>query len=84
MSQIEKLIQRLKNKPKDFTYDELKKVLNYYEYKEYNKGKSSGSRVQFVDDCGLKYEIHKPHPSNCLKPYQIDDLLNYLKKSGVL
>ena len=30
MSQKEKLIERFSNKPKDFTYDELKRLLGYF------------------------------------------------------
>lgn len=36
MSKIEKIIERLKTAPRDFTYEELKKVLNNYGYIEYN------------------------------------------------
>ena len=38
MSKKDKLIQRLKSKPKDFTYDELKTLLNYLEFVEHSKG----------------------------------------------
>ena len=30
MSKVEKLIEKLKSKPKDFTWDEMIKVLNYF------------------------------------------------------
>lgn len=40
MSKIEKQLDRLKSMPKDFTYNELKSVLNYLGFKEYNKGKT--------------------------------------------
>ncbi len=49
MSKKEKLLERLKAKPKDFTYDELKTLLNYLGFNEYNKEKTSGSAVKFVD-----------------------------------
>lgn len=45
MSRINKEIERIKQKPKDFTYEEAKKLLNKFGYYEYNKGKTSGSRV---------------------------------------
>lgn len=32
MGKIDKLLERFKSKPKDFTYDELKKVLNHFDY----------------------------------------------------
>lgn len=47
MSKKDKLIQRLKSKPKDFTYDEVRTLLNYLGFGESNKGKTSGSAVKF-------------------------------------
>ena len=68
MSRKEKIINRLKSKPKDFTYDEAKKVLNMFGFIENNKGKTSGSKVVFVNKSYKKVELHKPHPSSILKP----------------
>lgn len=80
MSKIEKDIERLKSRPKDFTYDELKKVLNYFGFYEDNKGRTSGSKVGFVNkDIGVRLDLHKPHPSNVLKTYQINSVLKDLK-----
>ena len=50
MSKKDKLIERLKSKPKDFTYNEAKVILNSFGFIENNKGKTSGSRVVFVKD----------------------------------
>ena len=47
MGQKEKLIQRLKSRPKDFTFQEAETLLGYLDYKRSNKGKTSGSRVVF-------------------------------------
>lgn len=41
MGQKEKLIQRLKSKPKDFTFDDAETLLNYLDYIRSNKGKTS-------------------------------------------
>ena len=79
MSKLEKAIERLKSKPKDFTYDEAKQILNKFGYREHNKGKTSGSRVKFIDNSNSKIEIHKPHPGNILKEYQIEVIINELK-----
>lgn len=78
MSQVEKLINRLLSKPKDFTYDELKQILNYFGFYEYNKGKTSGSRVSFVNHDNIKFELHKPHPTNVLKPYVVNKLIEFV------
>jgi len=48
MSQDEKLIKRLLSKPKDFSYNELQKLLKKMGYIEQQLGKTSGSRVAFV------------------------------------
>ncbi len=71
MSKLEKQIERLKSKPKDFTYDELKGLLNKLGFIEYNKGKTSGSSVKFIDNYNKIIELHKPHPSNIIKQYKI-------------
>ena len=67
MSQIEKLKIRLKSCPKDFSYEELRFLLIHLGFYEFNKGKTSGSRVQFVSPDGNKLELHKPHPGNIIK-----------------
>ena len=78
MSKKEKLIARLLTIPKDFTYDEMSSLLKYLGFEEFSKGKTSGSRVEFVrgKDTIL---FHKPHPGNELKLYQIKQIINELK-----
>ena len=71
MSKLQKDIERLKSKPKDYTYDELKVLLNKLGFSEYNKGKTSGSSVKFIDNYDRKIVLHKPHPSNIIKSYKI-------------
>ena len=78
MSKKEKLLQRLKSKPKDFTYDELKTLLNYLGFNEYNKGKTSGSAVKFIDIHNRTIELHKLHPSNTLKIYKLIEIIKQL------
>lgn len=80
MSKKEKLIKRLKTKPKDFTYDELKTILNYLEFYESNKGKTSGSAVEFKDEFRRKIVLHKPHPGNIIKSYKINEIMNLLEE----
>ena len=85
MSRIEKLIDRLKKNPKYLTYEELKKILKSFGFYEYNKGKTSGSRVIFINKYNhLKIELHKPHPNNIVKTYIIKNLLHKLRKMGVI
>lgn len=84
MSKKDKLLEKLKSKPKDFTYNEAKIILNKLGYFENNKGKTSGSRVAFINEKNEKIELHKPHPANTLKLYQINKLLNKLEEMEVI
>jgi len=85
MSRIEKLIQKLLSRTKDFTYDDLVKILSSFGYEEIKKGKTSGSRRAFVK-MSTKHiiRLHKPHPGIILKMYQIDNIISELKKEGLL
>ena len=84
MSRLEKEIERLKSKPKDYTYDEAKSLLNKLGYIEHNKGKTSGSKVRFISNSNLKIDLHKPHPRNILKQYQIIEIIRVLEKGGLI
>lgn len=78
MSKIEKLIERFRFQPKDFTWDELVKVLAHFGYSEMKKGKTGGSRRKFVDSKNNVINLHKPHPGNILKGYAIKQIIDYL------
>lgn len=84
MGQKEKLIQRLKTKPKDFTFDEAEKLLGYLSYVRSNKGKTSGSRVMFISEEHEAILLHKPHPQKELKAYQIKQLIEVLEQEGLI
>jgi hypothetical protein len=85
MSKISKLVQRFKNKPKDFTYDELCRILKSLGYIEDNQGKTSGSRVGFYnEETGHMIRIHKPHPTNVLKEYQIELIVEDLEGRNLI
>jgi len=81
MSSHEKLLERFLKLPKDFTWNELKRLLGKYGYFQENKGKTSGSRVNFENENSrICLSLHKPHPKNILKPYQMKDVLEFLKR----
>ena len=83
MSQYDKLIDRLKSRPKDFTFNEAKLLLESFGYAMSSSGKTSGSRVCFIR--GKKvFRMHKPHPRSVLLAYQIKELLDELKQEGLL
>jgi len=83
MSKKEKLIARLKSKPRDFTFDEAEALLLSLGFVKSNKGKTSGSRVLFERD-GLPVDMHRPHPGNELKGYQVLKMLKLLEKEGLV
>ena len=84
MGQKEKLVEHLKSKPKDFTFNDAETLLGYFDYKRSNKGKTSGSRVMFVSDNHPPIMLHKPHPRKELLSYQIKQLIDILKQEGLL
>ena len=83
MSQKDKLIVRLKSKPKDFTFDEAKSLLDSCGYVMSTSGKTSGSRVCFIRGKKI-FRMHKPHPRKELLSYQIKELIDELKQEGLL
>ena len=83
MSQKDKLIIRLKSKPKDFTFDEAKSLLGSCGYVMSDSGKTSGSRICFIRGKKI-FRIHKPHPRKELLSYQIKELIDELKQEGLL
>jgi predicted RNA binding protein YcfA (HicA-like mRNA interferase family) len=79
MSQLDKLKARLCAKPKDFTWDELVKVLAAYGFESLTKGKTAGSRRQFYNlTTQVAISLHKPHPGNILKEYQLKEIITLL------
>lgn len=80
MSKTEKLIARLLARPKDFTYDELRSLLSSLGYRE---AQGAGSRVCFVSD-SHKIKLHKPHPGNIMKAYQLDLVIEELTTKGLI
>ncbi|MDR0681557.1 MAG: type II toxin-antitoxin system HicA family toxin [Dysgonamonadaceae bacterium] len=86
MSTKEKLIERFKTQPKDFTFDELKKMLKSLGFELSNKGKTSGSRVRFQNrESKLIIDMHKPHTSGGpIKETVLKDLYNNLINNNLI
>lgn len=81
MSELEKLKERLKSLPKDFTYDEAKSLLTKLGFVESNKGRTSGSRVKFCKN-DKDILLHKPHPNNEMKRVYVKQLVELLIEYG--
>ena len=85
MSQIEKLKRRLLSRPKDFTMEELEHLLLKTGCIKKKQGKTSGSKVSYMDPVdGTTLSLHDPHSQKELKPYAIDLAIEFLKETGRL
>ena len=85
MSQKEKLIAKLRTRPKTFTFEDAETLLGFFSYKRDNKGRTSGSRVAFVSSGNkTKIVLHKPHPRKELLEYQVKQLISQLEQEGLL
>jgi hypothetical protein len=82
MTRQEKLLNRFVSRPTDFTYNGLIRLLRGFGYE---KLQGSGSRAVFRNkEIGHNIKMHKPHPGNVLKRYQIDLIIKELKSKGLL
>lgn len=85
MSRLEKLLKRFLSRPADFTYSELDRMLKSLGYEAISTGHTAGSRVAFYRPItGHIVRLHRPHPQPILKRYQIDQLIEELKREGLL
>ena len=84
MSRRSELIARLKTRPKDFTWEELGRLLEGLGYTEAKAGRTGGSRRRFVHSTAPTIALHKPHPGNIVKMYVIDDVLRILTEEGLI
>ncbi len=83
MSKKDKLLDKLLKKPKDFTFDEMTSLLSYFGY-ELKQG-GTGSGVKFIKAGSNEViNFHKPHPSGILKRYVLDQVIEKLRKDGLI
>ena len=84
MGTKEKLRERFKKMPSDFTFEEMQRLLEGYGYERSNKGKTSGSRLIFKNGDKRPIMLHKPHPGNIVKEYAMKQVLDDLREAGFL
>jgi len=85
MGTKEKLIRRFKKQPKDFTFDELTRLFRTLGFELSQKGKTSGSRVEFINnEKELSYGAHKPHPDSAIKSYVMKQILEFLTSNKLI
>jgi len=83
MGTKEKLIERFKCLPKDFTWDEYVRLFSIFGYTLSNKGKTSGSRVIFINGDSA-YVAHKPHPEKFIKNYVMKQTLGFFTDNNLI
>lgn len=85
MSKYDKLIVKLLNRSSTVTYQEIAYLLGKLGYKETQKGKTSGSRVAFINKIEKHIiRLHKPHPGNELKDYMKKEIISELKDKNLI
>ena len=85
VSRAGKLLQRFLRTPKDFSYDELTRLLNSLGYVAASSGRSGGARVAFINrDTRDVIRLHRPHPANIMKRYQLELIAEHLEEKGYL
>ena len=84
MGRKEKLRERFKTMPTDFTFDEMLALLEGYGYEKVEKGRTSGSRVIFKNGDKRPIMLHKPHPGNMVKGYAMKQVYDDLKEAGFI
>ncbi len=81
MSTIEKLIERMLTRPRDFEVSELDRIFKHFGYKRYN---AKGSGIKYVRPDGRLINFHSPHGTieHSVKRYVLDEAIDELKKWG--
>ena len=80
MGDKKKLIEKLTRRPKptDFTTNELDRLMSQCGCSKHHGGR--GSSIYYKDEAtGNKLQFDGPHPGNELYPYQIKEVIEFLK-----
>ncbi len=78
MAKLQKIIARLQSRPSDFTWAELKQIMQAFGYELKTSG---GSGRKFIhSDSKATLFMHEPHPGKILKAYQVKDAIHFLKQ----
>lgn len=83
LSRRDKLVNRLLQIPKDFTFDEMISLLSYFGYEMKQGG--TGSGVKFIKEGSNEViNFHKPHPGGVLKRYILQQVIEKLRKDDLI
>lgn len=82
MSQHEKLLKRLKGKPRDFEWSEVIALLGHFGFVML---KGTGSRRKFVHEAsGVLLILHEPHPEKTIQKCYTKYIIDALTEGGFL
>lgn len=70
--------------PKDCKFKDLKTYLSSLGFELRNKGRTSGSRILFLDKEMNKIMLHKPHGSDPICPAALKDIREKLMDWGYM
>jgi predicted RNA binding protein YcfA (HicA-like mRNA interferase family) len=84
MARRDKLVARLRGRPKDFTWDELVRLLEGLGYREAATGRTGGSRRRFVHQTAPTIALHRPHPGSIVKTYVIEEVVRVLTEENLI
>jgi len=85
MSRRQKRLRRFLARPADFGFDEMRTLLEGFGYEEIRSGMVSGSRVAFINKPGGHIiRLHRPHPGNTMKKYQMELVEEALRAKGII
>ena len=80
-----KLKERFKRLPKDFTFEETVSLLASLGYEKHNKGSTSGSRIRFKnEETGMYIDIYRPHPGSIMKEWMMKAIYKHLKDNKLI
>lgn len=83
MGTKDKLIERFKTLPSDFTINEMDRLFAIFGYSVSNKGKTSGSRIAYIKG-NDSYTLHKPHNPPYFKDYAMKQTKKYLEDNNLI
>ena len=78
MSKHQKALQRLLLRPVDFTWEELRSLMEFFDYE---LKKTGGSGRKFIHpETKATLFLHQPHPGKILKAYQVREVIHFLRQ----
>ena len=84
VSRTDKLIRRFRSRPRDFTWEELVRLLESVGYEETRRGRTGGSRRRFVHAQAPAINLHRPHPGNIVRMYVVDEVLRLMTEEELI